>query len=144
MVGTSDDLQLPGRHLHHLTCRSNSSHGNGQAWCAFCDDLTHHNVAMLAVLVTFPIGKTILQWPTELAVWLTLAALFLIVTKPTHACADCWHQHARDHQGQLQADPFKFPSGIKALADDIHGLGLLFGIYSDSGLLTCAGFPGSR
>eukprot|EP00775_Hariotina_reticulata_P007706 gene7706-7905_t len=57
---------------------------------------------------------------------------------------DCWHQHARDHQGQLQADPFKFPSGIKALADDIHGLGLLFGIYSDSGLLTCAGFPGSR
>ena len=55
---------------------------------------------------------------------------------------DCW-QIARDKDGNIVADPERFPSGIKALADYIHSLGLKFGIYSDAGSKTCAGRPGS-
>lgn len=56
---------------------------------------------------------------------------------------DCW-QISRDNQGFIQADPQKFPSGIKALADYIHSKGLKFGIYSCAGRKTCANRPGSR
>jgi alpha-galactosidase len=56
---------------------------------------------------------------------------------------DCWHG-ARDANGNIQPDPQRFPSGIKALADYVHSKGLKFGIYSDAGLLTCAKRPGSR
>src|SRR3984885_1116811 len=56
---------------------------------------------------------------------------------------DCW-QVARDKDGNIVADPQRFPSGIKALADYIHSLGLKFGIYSDAGSKTCAGRPGGR
>jgi alpha-galactosidase len=55
---------------------------------------------------------------------------------------DCW-QTGRDAQGNIVADAEKFPSGIKALADYIHGKGLKFGIYSDAGTMTCAKRPGS-
>jgi len=55
---------------------------------------------------------------------------------------DCW-QVSRDENGNIVADPQRFPSGIKALADYIHSLGLKFGIYSDAGSKTCAGRPGS-
>jgi alpha-galactosidase len=56
---------------------------------------------------------------------------------------DCW-QIARDSAGFIIADPKKFPSGIKALADYVHSKGLKFGIYSCAGVKTCAGRPGSR
>ncbi|MDA3816879.1 MAG: glycoside hydrolase family 27 protein [Prolixibacteraceae bacterium] len=56
---------------------------------------------------------------------------------------DCWHGE-RDSLGFISADPEKFPSGIKALADYVHSLGLKFGIYSDAGWETCGGHPGSR
>lgn len=56
---------------------------------------------------------------------------------------DCW-QVARDASGNIIADPQRFPSGIKALADYVHSLGLKFGIYSDAGSKTCAGRPGGR
>jgi alpha-galactosidase len=56
---------------------------------------------------------------------------------------DCWHG-LRDSLGFITADPVKFPSGIKALSDYIHSLGLKFGIYSDAGWKTCGGRPGSR
>ena len=56
---------------------------------------------------------------------------------------DCWHGE-RDAHGDIQADPQRFPSGIKALADYVHAKGLKFGIYSDAGTQTCAGRPGSR
>lgn len=56
---------------------------------------------------------------------------------------DCW-QTGRDSLGNIIADPKKFPSGIKALADYIHSKGLKFGIYSCAGRLTCAGRPGSH
>jgi hypothetical protein len=57
---------------------------------------------------------------------------------------DCWLAKERDANGRLQPDPVRFPSGIKALADYIHSKGLKFGIYEDSGNLTCEGFPGSN
>jgi alpha-galactosidase len=55
---------------------------------------------------------------------------------------DCW-QTGRDAAGNIIADPQKFPSGIKALADYVHSKGLKFGIYTDAGTKTCAGRPGS-
>jgi alpha-galactosidase len=54
---------------------------------------------------------------------------------------DCW-QVSRDQDGNIVPDPQHFPSGIKALADYVHSLGLKFGIYSDAGSKTCAGRPG--
>ncbi len=56
---------------------------------------------------------------------------------------DCW-QVGRDSMGFIIADPVKFPSGMKALADYIHSKGLKFGIYSCAGTKTCAGRPGGR
>jgi alpha-galactosidase len=55
---------------------------------------------------------------------------------------DCW-QVERDSHGNIVADAKRFPSGIKALADYVHSLGLKFGIYSDAGSMTCAKRPGS-
>src|SRR5271154_2873522 len=55
---------------------------------------------------------------------------------------DCW-QVGRDEAGNIIADPERFPSGIKALADYIHGKGMKLGIYSDAGTMTCAKRPGS-
>jgi len=57
---------------------------------------------------------------------------------------DCWSvQGQRDAQGRIIPDPTKFPDGINGTASQIHDLGLLFGIYSDAGTETCAGFPAS-
>ncbi|QRN55684.1 glycoside hydrolase family 27 protein [Dyella caseinilytica] len=61
---------------------------------------------------------------------------------------DCWANWQRDQNGQLQPNPKRFPSGIKALADYIHQKGLKFGLYSSAGTSTCEplqenrGFPG--
>lgn len=55
---------------------------------------------------------------------------------------DCW-QVDRAADGRIIADPQRFPGGMKALADYVHGKGLLFGIYSDIGPKTCAGRPGA-
>lgn len=43
----------------------------------------------------------------------------------------------RDSAGNLFADSTKFPSGMKALADYIHGKKLKAGIYTDAGENTC-------
>ena len=56
---------------------------------------------------------------------------------------DCWALHERGKDGKLVPDPEKFPRGMKALADEIHALGLKFGMYSCSGLMTCARYPSS-
>lgn len=56
---------------------------------------------------------------------------------------DCW-QIDRDSNGKIIADPERFPSGIKALANYIHSRGLKFGIYSCAGLKTCQSRPGSN
>ncbi|MES2162648.1 MAG: glycoside hydrolase family 27 protein [Pseudomonadota bacterium] len=56
---------------------------------------------------------------------------------------DCWHG-TRDKDGVIRPNAERFPSGIKALADYVHGKGLKLGIYSDVGATTCGGHPGSR
>jgi alpha-galactosidase len=56
---------------------------------------------------------------------------------------DCWSARTRGPDGTLQPDPAKFPNGIKALADYVHGKGLKMGIYSSAGTTTCSGYPGS-
>lgn len=55
---------------------------------------------------------------------------------------DCW-QVSRDAQGTIVADPERFPSGVKALADYVHSKGLKLGIYTDAGTGTCEKRPGS-
>ncbi|KAF4301372.1 alpha-galactosidase [Botryosphaeria dothidea] len=57
---------------------------------------------------------------------------------------DGWSTMARDSDGNLVPDPNKFPNGMKNVSDQIHALGLKFGLYGDSGTATCAGFPGSQ
>jgi alpha-galactosidase len=56
---------------------------------------------------------------------------------------DCWLEPQRGADGQLVADPAKFPQGIPAVAQYVHSLGLKLGIYEDAGTSTCAGYPGS-
>jgi alpha-galactosidase len=50
----------------------------------------------------------------------------------------------RTKVGKLTADPVRFPGGMKALADYVHGKGLKFGLYSARCGLTCQGRPGSE
>ena len=57
---------------------------------------------------------------------------------------DCWSKKERDENGNLVADPVKFPSGMKALGDYLHSKGLKFGMYGCAGSLTCGGYPGGR
>ncbi|MFD1050686.1 alpha-galactosidase, partial [Kibdelosporangium lantanae] len=40
--------------------------------------------------------------------------------------------------GRLAANPARFPSGIKTLADYVHARGLKLGIYTSAGTQTCA------
>ena len=56
---------------------------------------------------------------------------------------DCWAERERDKNGRMVPDHAKFPHGMKAVADYVHSRGLKFGMYSCSGHMTCAGFPGS-
>jgi alpha-galactosidase len=56
---------------------------------------------------------------------------------------DCWMASSRDGNGNLQADPSKFPHGIRDLADYVHGKGLKLGIYESAGTETCEHRPGS-
>ena len=51
---------------------------------------------------------------------------------------DCWQASTRDNAGNLRADPTRFPSGMKALGDYVHGKGLKFGIYQAPREKTCA------
>ena len=57
---------------------------------------------------------------------------------------DCWSiRDKRDGNGDLIADPEKFPNGIQALAEYVHSKGFKLGIYSDAAEQTCSGYPGS-
>src|SRR6187549_459155 len=56
---------------------------------------------------------------------------------------DCWMNPNRDTNGNLQADPTRFPSGMKALGDYIHSKSLKFGIYQAPLDRTCAQYFGS-
>jgi len=56
---------------------------------------------------------------------------------------DCWMSSSRAANGNLVANPSKFPDGIVAVASYVHSLGLKLGIYEDAGTATCQGYPGS-
>ena len=60
---------------------------------------------------------------------------------------DCWFNPNRDGAGNLQGDPSRFPSGMKALGDYLHGKGLKFGLYEVPVDKTCAqyfnSYPGA-
>jgi alpha-galactosidase len=56
---------------------------------------------------------------------------------------DCW-QVKRDERGRIVPDPERFASGMKDLANYVHGKGLRFGLYSDAGTGTCQKRPGSK
>ena len=60
-----------------------------------------------------------------------------------HVFIDDGWQGGRDNKNNIIADPIKFPSGIKALAEYVHSKGLKLGIYSDAAPLTCAGYTAS-
>lgn len=55
---------------------------------------------------------------------------------------DTWSKKEREPDGRIEADPVKFPSGMKALAEYVHSKGFKFGIYSCAGVKTCGGYPG--
>jgi len=54
---------------------------------------------------------------------------------------DGWMK-GHDAQGNIQADPQKFPNGIRALADYVHAKGLKLGIYLSNYTVTCIGRGG--
>lgn len=57
---------------------------------------------------------------------------------------DCWSVRGqRDDNGRIIPNPDRFPDGMKALVDYIHSKGFKFGIYTDRGGSTCAGYPAS-
>ncbi|MEX2028758.1 MAG: NPCBM/NEW2 domain-containing protein [Candidatus Curtissbacteria bacterium] len=56
---------------------------------------------------------------------------------------DAWMAAERNENGELVADPEKFPGGMKAVGDYIHSKGLKYGIYECRGYLTCQQLPGS-
>jgi alpha-galactosidase len=51
---------------------------------------------------------------------------------------DCW-MDGRDASGTLQWNASKFPSGIPALGEYLHGKGLKLGIYETPNTVTCVG-----
>jgi alpha-galactosidase len=56
---------------------------------------------------------------------------------------DGWTAAARTGDGSLTWNTTRFPHGIAWLADQIHALGLKFGIYEAIGTRTCQNLPGS-
>lgn len=54
---------------------------------------------------------------------------------------DAWSTLERAANGSMVVDPVKFPKGLPWLADFIKEKGFIPGIYSDSGTLSCGGYP---
>lgn len=57
---------------------------------------------------------------------------------------DCWMGKQRGPKGELVPDAAKFPHGMAYLGQQLHQMGLKFGIYADVGTLTCEKYPGSH
>ena len=55
---------------------------------------------------------------------------------------DCWSD-GRDSDGYIRVDKQKFPQGMKWIAKQLHDSGLLYGMYSSAGEMTCARYEGS-
>jgi alpha-galactosidase len=56
---------------------------------------------------------------------------------------DCWASF-RDANGNLVADTNRFPSGMPALIQKIHGMGLKVGLFFSLGTDSIGGMPGSE
>lgn len=56
---------------------------------------------------------------------------------------DGWMAAQRGASGELTGDAAKFPRGMRWLADQVHALGLRFGLYTAIGTRTCQGLPAS-
>ena len=52
---------------------------------------------------------------------------------------DAWLAPMRDRFGRMQADPGRFPSGMKSLATKLGARGIRLGLYGDPGIRTCMG-----
>ncbi len=55
---------------------------------------------------------------------------------------DCW-SNGRTANGTLQPNATKFPNGMPYVADQLHSMGLGFGMYSSAGKYTCAQYAAS-
>ncbi len=55
---------------------------------------------------------------------------------------DCWMDGRDSGTEKIKVNATRFPSGIAALADYVHGKGLKLGIYSTPNTKTCAGIYG--
>jgi alpha-galactosidase len=49
----------------------------------------------------------------------------------------------RNSSGYLKHNSTKFPNGMAHVADQLHKMGLKFGMYSDAGTYTCGKYAGS-
>ena len=58
---------------------------------------------------------------------------------------DCWSEMTgRDPvTSRLLPNTTKFPDGMSGTADQVHALGLKWGMYSSAGTMTCGRYPGS-
>ncbi|KAF2800661.1 carbohydrate-binding module family 13 protein [Melanomma pulvis-pyrius CBS 109.77] len=57
---------------------------------------------------------------------------------------DCWPLKERNAKGELEWDPTLFPHGLPWLGKYLHTRGFNFGIYTNSGNMTCGWYPGSQ
>lgn len=56
-----------------------------------------------------------------------------------------WRASTRDANGNMRADPVKFPHGMKAIGDYLHARGLKFGLHQAVGVVDCKGTtPGTQ
>ena len=56
---------------------------------------------------------------------------------------DGWMATQRAANGELAGDAAKFPHGMRWLAEQVHALGLRFGLYTAIGTRTCQSLPAS-
>ena len=56
---------------------------------------------------------------------------------------DCWQNYTRNEKGEIQIDEDKFFHRISPRVQQAHEKGLLFGLYSSAGNLTCQNRAGS-
>jgi alpha-galactosidase len=50
---------------------------------------------------------------------------------------DCWSIVERNATGFIQADPNRFPNGMKKVIDVVHSNNLTFGLYTSGGYAGC-------
>ena len=64
--------------------------------------------------------------------------LLLAAALTQSALLQCWEADERDANGNLQADPSRFPDGMPAMVDFIHAANFSVQIYTSLGRSTCS------